>query len=192
MPPSRKSNSSHSSSSSSRRSSSGNKYRRSGGGGGNGCVTLLAAVPIVAISLLLFLSGGSTDISKIKEKITNFPQMISNVLDKNSEDNKNQDSNLGNQEDIYVDAIGRTCKWDSEYESYYDKTTDCYFWMNDTIDPPQWQYWYEGISSDYGDYGWMEYDFDEKIWYIEVSDDTWKPLPEKYDTTELWHFSTSG
>ncbi len=190
MPPSKKSNSSHRSSSSSRRSSSGRNYRRSGGGGGNGCVTLLVAIPILAISLVLFLSGGSTDLNKIKERIADFPQMISKVLDRDSEDSSNQDASLDEKEDIYVDAIGRTCKWDSEYESYYDKTTDCYFWKNDTIDPPQWQYWYEDISSDYGDYGWMEYDFDEKIWYIEVSDDRWEPLPEKYDTTELWHFST--
>lgn len=94
--------------------------------------------------------------------------------------------------EIYVEEIGRTCKWDSEYECYYDEPTDCYFWKNDTVHPPQWQYWYEGISSDYGDYGWMEYDFEVGIWYIEVSDGAWEPLPAEYYSTDLWHFATIG
>ncbi len=195
MPPSKKSSSSHSSSSSSRRSSPGSTYRRSGGGGGNGCVTLLVAVPVIAIALFLFSSGGSTDANSLKEKLADLPQIISKVIDKNSGNagnTGNQEANLSDKNEIFVEEIGRTCKWNSEYESYYDKTTDCYFWKNDTIDPPQWQYWYEDVSSDYGDYGWMEYDFDEKIWYIEVSEGKWDPLPDKYDTTELWHFSTSG
>ncbi|NLT12588.1 MAG: hypothetical protein GXY06_09305 [Clostridiaceae bacterium] len=118
-----------------------------------------------------------------KEKFASISQNISGALDVKSGESDNQE--------IFVSEIGRTCPWDSEYESYYDKTTDCYFWQNDTINPPEWQYWYEGISSDFGDYGWMEYDYDENIWYIEVSDGEWNPLPEKYDTTKLWHFSTS-
>lgn len=89
---------------------------------------------------------------------------------------------------LYVDEIGRECKWIDEYESYYDPVSDCYFWYYDDGEYGEWQYWYEGISSDYGDYGWMEYDYDEDAWYIQISDTEWELLPEEYDTSGLWHF----
>ena len=87
---------------------------------------------------------------------------------------------------FYVEAIDRTCSWSNEYDSYYDPETDCYFWHNEDVDPPIWQYWYEGISSDYGDYGWMEWDVEENRWYIDDGND-WIVLPETYDTDRLWH-----
>ena len=87
---------------------------------------------------------------------------------------------------FYVEAIDRTCSWSNEYDSYYDEVTDCYFWHNEDVDPPIWQYWYEGISSDYGDYGWMEWDEEENRWYIDDGND-WIVLPEIYDTQHLWH-----
>ena len=87
---------------------------------------------------------------------------------------------------VYVKEINRTCYLDGE--DYYDEESQCWFWYNTDVVPGQWQYWYEGISSDYGDYGWMEYDDDEGIWYIETSDGKWKKLPDKYDTETLWHF----
>lgn len=87
----------------------------------------------------------------------------------------------------YVEEIGRECKWLNEYESYYDPITDCYFWYNDEVEFPGWQYWYEGISSDYGDCGWMEFDEFENVWYIEVKDGDWQILPSKYDTSYLWY-----
>ena len=87
---------------------------------------------------------------------------------------------------FYVEAIDRTCSWSNEYESYYDEATDCYFWHNEDVDPPIWQYWYEGISSNYGDYGWMEWDEEENRWYIDDGND-WIVLPDTYDTERLWH-----
>ena len=95
------------------------------------------------------------------------------------------DYKFGNS--IYVEAIGRTCNWDKS-GNFYDPKTDCYFWFNTNVRPAIWQYWYEGISSDFGDYGWMEYDFYEKVWYIETSKGKWEVLPDKYDTSKLWHF----
>ena len=92
---------------------------------------------------------------------------------------------------IYVNEIGRECYWDDEYECYYDQTSDCYFYFNDDVEPPEWQYWYEGISSDYGDYGWMAYDYDEEQWYIEDSSG-WIILPDSYNISELWHFDEMG
>ncbi len=94
----------------------------------------------------------------------------------------------GNGDSVYVPALSRTVYWNDENESFYDKPTDCYFFWNDEIDYPDWQYWYEDISSDYGDYGWMEWDGDEGCWYIETGEGEWEVLPSEYDTSELWHF----
>ena len=77
--------------------------------------------------------------------------------------------------------------WDDSSESYYDAETDCYLWYNEELYPPIWQYWYEGISSDFGDYGWMEYDDDEQKWYIEQDYNDWIELPSQYNTSRLWH-----
>ena len=87
---------------------------------------------------------------------------------------------------IYVEELGRSCYW-HESGNYYDSGTDCYFWLNTNVNPPVCQYWYEGISSDFGDYRWMEYDYDEKCWYIETSKGKWEVLPDGYDTSNLWH-----
>ena len=91
---------------------------------------------------------------------------------------------------IYVDAIGRECHWHSS-GNYYDSVTDCYFWLNTNVYPAIWQYWYEGISSDFGNFGWMEYDFNENQWYIEESKGKWIVLPDKYDQSKLWHMTFS-
>ena len=91
------------------------------------------------------------------------------------------------QNSIYVEEIGRTCYLDGE--DWYDSRTECWFWYNDEETPYQWQYWYEGISSDYGDYGWMEYDMGEDAWYIEADEGNWVHLPADYDTSALWHMT---
>ncbi len=74
---------------------------------------------------------------------------------------------------VYVPEIERYCPWSSAYEAYYDNATECYFWYNNEIDTPQMQYWYEDFSSEYGDYGWLEYDRLEEQWYVEVDDGVW-------------------
>lgn len=88
---------------------------------------------------------------------------------------------------VYVEEIGRTCDLDGE--DWYDSKTQCWFYYCDEVAPYQWQYWYEGISSDYGDYGWMEYDMGEDAWYIETSAGNWVHLPSHYDTSKLWHMT---
>ncbi len=88
---------------------------------------------------------------------------------------------------IYVEEIGRICYLDGE--DWYDSQTECWFYYNDSVSPYQWQYWYEGISSDYGDYGWMEYDMNEEAWYIETDNGNWVHLPADYDTSKLWHMT---
>lgn len=88
------------------------------------------------------------------------------------------------------DNCDKILRWDYGYESYYDIDSDCYVWYNTDVTPNLWQYWYEGISSDYGDYGWMEYE--DGKWYIEVSNENWKELDtNKYDTSNLWHFESA-
>ncbi len=74
-------------------------------------------------------------------------------------------------------------RWIDEYDSYYDEDSDCYLGYND-IDGI-WQYWYEGISSDFGDYGWMEH-YDDG-WFIETTQGNWIPLPAGYDSSPLWY-----
>lgn len=74
--------------------------------------------------------------------------------------------------------------YDRDADSYYDETTDCWAWYNTDVEPAVWQFWVEGISSDYGDYGWMEHD--PSGWFIEKSEGEWVPVPDQYDTTSLW------
>ena len=112
-------------------------------------------------------------------------------------DNRHQNNQPGYHEEydnrpeqhdpIYVPALGRDVSWDTEYECYYDRQTDCYFFRNTDMDPPVWQYWFEGISSDYGDYGWMEWDAKEVRWYVQTGANNWEPLPAD-KTSGLWHF----
>ena len=72
-------------------------------------------------------------------------------------------------------------------QNYYDKETDMYIYLNEDLDPPQFQYWLEGLSSQYGDYGWMEYDEAENALFDIVRaafEAGWKaakgePLPEQ-------------
>ena len=81
----------------------------------------------------------------------------------------------------------RMLRYDQSAESYYDETSDCWLWYNTDVSPAVWQYWYEGISSDYGDYGWMEHD--EEGWWIEAGEENWISLPSLYDTSSLWYIS---
>ncbi len=98
------------------------------------------------------------------------------------------DSDYYEDDEIYVDVLGRYCYFYDEYDSYYDEDTDCYFYYNNYVSPGVWQYWYEGISSNYGDYGWMEYEEDDDCWYIEKSQNNWVKLPDRYlDDDRLWH-----
>ena len=86
-----------------------------------------------------------------------------------------------------TDAIraDRILVYDAYEDSYYDEVSDCWLWYNTEVDPPVWQYWFEGVSSDFGDYGWMEHD--EDGWWIEASYGNWIQLPARYDADKLWY-----
>ena len=189
MPPSQKSSSTHYDSGSSSHSSS----SRSGSVGRFNAFDLIVRLPI-AIALLGFmgfylLSGATMDVEKFKEtvaRIPEFPAWAMEQFEKKAEARREYEATVV-QDSYYVESIDRYCDWDAENEWYYDPVTDCYFWYNDTTKTHTWQYWYEGISSDYGDYGWMEWDSSENQWYIEESDGEWIVLPDGYDTSYLWH-----
>lgn len=129
------------------------------------------------VPLLIFHNGSSSSSSTSSERY--YDERASIPVDLNVE--------LWG-ESIYVESIGRTITWSDEYESYYDSESDCYVYYNMDQNPYVWQYWYEDISSDYGDYGWMEYELAEDQWYIEKGTNDWEPLPSKYDEDKLWHF----
>ena len=80
--------------------------------------------------------------------------------------------------------------WDKAKESYYDDETGLWLWFNTDVKPPLWQYWYEPISGDYGNYGWMEYENGK--WYIETRPGSWSTAPPEYDTSALWYVETNA
>ena len=82
----------------------------------------------------------------------------------------------------------RTLVWDEAEQSYFDESSGLWAWYNTDLWPELWQYWYEPISGDYGDYGWMEYE--NGVWYIEAKSGSWIPVPEQYDTSALWHIAS--
>ena len=84
---------------------------------------------------------------------------------------------------VYFFSADKTLAWDGE--NFHDAELDFYIWYNDEFE--QYQYWYEPISGDYGDYGWMEYDTRNKHWYIEEEKGHWIMVPEKYDTSKLYY-----
>ncbi len=77
--------------------------------------------------------------------------------------------------------------WSDYDESYYDADSDCYVWFNTDMDPSLWQYWYEGISSNYEDSGWMEYE--NGNWYIETKSGNWEQIDLSGYGDRIWHFS---
>jgi hypothetical protein len=77
--------------------------------------------------------------------------------------------------------------WDEAEQNYLEPESGLWLWYNTEVDPPLWQYWYEPISADFGDYGWMEYE--NGRWYIELDAEQWGELPEEYDASVLWHIA---
>lgn len=77
----------------------------------------------------------------------------------------------------------RRLEWDEEFCGYYDDFSDGYVWYD--VKRKTWKYWFNGISTDYKDYGWMVYNSDG--WRIQKDDADWIKLPEKYDRSRLWY-----
>ena len=189
MPPSQKSTSTHYDSGSSRDYES----RSSGSVGKLNAFDILVKLPILLLMLgfggFYLITGGTMQPEQAKKFMDKLPQMPQAIMSmwKDSKEKQEAYEATAKQDSYYVEKLGRSCEWNDEYDCYYDKETDCYFWFNTTTQTHTWQYWYEGISSDYGDYGWMEWDSSENEWYIEVSKGNWEILPSTYDRSRLWH-----
>lgn len=74
-------------------------------------------------------------------------------------------------------------EWNEEFCGYYDDRSDGYVWYD--VKRKNWKYWFNGISTDYKDYGWMVYK--PEGWRIQKDDVDWIKLPEKYDRSRLWY-----
>lgn len=74
-------------------------------------------------------------------------------------------------------------EWNEEFCGYYDDLSDGYVWYD--VKREQWRYWFNGISSDYKDYGWMVYK--PEGWRVQKDYADWIKLPEKYDRSKLWY-----
>ncbi|MCR5213073.1 MAG: hypothetical protein K6E10_01535 [Eubacterium sp.] len=74
-------------------------------------------------------------------------------------------------------------EWDDEFCGYYDDMSDGYVWYD--VKRKKWKYWFNGISTDYKDYGWMVYE--PEGWKIQKDQVDWIELSEKYDRSKLWY-----
>ena len=144
---------------------------------------ILIAIASIAIGSMMIIAIALA-LSKYNSNIDS--DVIVNDTDNTIINNTDTVKEQQEENSLYVSEIGRTC-YLLEDGNYYDPVTDCYFWYNTDVYPNTWQYWYEGISSDYGDYGWMEYDESEGLWYIQVSEYDWIVLPNEYYTSYLWY-----
>ena len=77
----------------------------------------------------------------------------------------------------------KSLEWMDLFESYYDEETETYLWYNTDVSPALWQYWVEGVSSDY-DSGWMEYE--DGTWYIQKGEDDPYTVYDG-DASGFWH-----
>ena len=91
--------------------------------------------------------------------------------------------------EIYIAELNREVPWAGQYNSYYDAQTRCRFYLKAEHENGSgyWLYRFDQIAADYGDYGWMRWDYNENRWYIQTDADTFEPLPEKYSDVPLWH-----
>ena len=79
--------------------------------------------------------------------------------------------------------------WDGEEECYFDPASDCWLRYDAEAASPQWEYWVQDVSPDFGDYGWMKYE--PGGWVVQQAEGNWIPLPDRYDQSELWHIDAS-
>lgn len=84
-------------------------------------------------------------------------------------------------------SFDKALEWSSSDEAYFDAETGFWLWCNDSVTPEVWQYWIEGVSDRYGDYGWMECEGDD--WYVEVAYGDWQLYDG--DTSWFWHIRNS-
>ena len=145
---------------------------------------------VIAILVALGIYGNSLDSSAPQSSYTTVPQQGTQIQESVSAPTQSEDiiylKNIGGNADTYAssDTATKILRWDADADSYYEETSDCWLWYNTDVTPSLWQYWYEGISSNY-ESGWMEHD--SSGWAIETTPGTWIDLPSRYDTSKLWY-----
>ena len=143
---------------------------------------------VILAAVLVIFSVARSLIRTTEHTIQNAPYQQVQVIDQNTHaETLYLDKQADGSYHTVTDPIraDRILTYDAYEDSYYDEDSDCWLWYNTEVDPPVWQYWVEGISSDFGDYGWMEHD--EDGWWIEASYGNWIQLPDKYPTDNLWY-----
>ncbi len=146
-------------------------------------------IPLIVIAALTVMFTSMSLLSDCTSRILRqFSGIQSTSVTTDREDTLSliRTSDIGYRIAAEGESAEKTLVWDESADSYYDAESECWVWYNQEVDPPVWQYWYEGISSDFGEYGWMEHDSDG--WFVEESAGNWIELPDRYDTSGLWYF----
>ena len=157
-------------------------------GGHKGLLYLILVVAALIIIPFVLPSYHKSDDDRMKESINQQLEDMEEEVAETKQTKQTKQLKLTSTGDnsYSVSESGNYDKvltWDGE--NYYDSELNYYLWYNDEVG--QYQYWYEPISGDYGDYGWMEYDPKDSNWYIEIEDRNWIVVPDKYDTSVLYH-----
>ena len=161
-----------------------------GGSGNRRKVWIVGGLVLLAVVLVVFLvrrnpgyqdPGGEVVVTNAAGRVLTNPELFGKTL-------YLKRGTSGGYRFTTDSAYVKKLTWDSAEESYYDDESGLWLWFNTNVEPPLWQYWYEPISGDYGNYGWMEYE--NGRWYIETRAGSWSLVPQKYDTSALWFVET--
>ena len=161
-------------------------------------IIILAVIILVIAAVIYAITKGQGGKNVTEQEIETTEQEIDTTVDSDEPYSPDAITDIFGTE-LYLHDLGdntyrvvtknddyeKKLIWDQEFQAYYDSESDCYLWYDVDAVPDLWRYWYKGISSDYGDYGWMEYEPDG--WFIEESKSTMVELPSKYDSSKLWH-----
>ena len=139
--------------------------------------------PVILSSLLLPFRGAAKLLANRQQ---NNPTAILQQLTSTQQSQQQQtQQQTGVQQYTAQDVLGNEEIFGSQI---YLKSSPDGMEISDSSDyPALWQYWYEGISSSYGDYGWMEYE--DGTWYIETSQGNWKEVDLSGYEDRIWHFA---
>ena len=147
------------------------------------CISILTVFPFIVIlvawSLLIYegITGNLSDKKHYVEKRESNEDLYGKYL---YLDKLEENAYMIVSEDEDPD---KRLEWDEDFCGYYDDLSDGYAWYDTKRE--KWKYWFNGISTDYKDYGWMV--CNPEGWKIEKDQGDWIKLPEKYDRSKLWY-----
>ena len=142
-----------------------------------GFVTLVIVCPLLIFGLLF--NSFRTTYNNNNNNVVVQPSNSGFVYGKPIYLTKNSDNTYS----LSSSSTGKKLEYVASEDSYYDAEND--FWLWYSKEYGVWQYWYEPISSNFGEYGWMEHDYDG--WWIEAADRNWIKVPSNFDTSKLYY-----